>query len=74
MTVQGFNNSSSDNQLWVQLYRSDFGLNDKITEEEIAIGTSYSWKKNVSDGNYYIHLDPDGPNYNGVIGSGSATN
>jgi hypothetical protein len=77
VALSGNNSSSSTNQLWVELYKRNNPLqpDSKITSDQLAIGTS-TWTRSttVSSSKYYIHLDPDGPNYNSCIGYGKAQN
>ncbi|WP_434748184.1 hypothetical protein [Paenibacillus amylolyticus] len=72
--MSGYNSSSSHNSLWVELYRRSAGFDDRVTGSELKISQSTSWTVNVSSDLYYLHLDPDGPLYDGCIGNGSAVN
>lgn len=70
--IFGHNDGASDHGLWSELYKSVVG-------PDINKGSVFCWKNenksanlNVEDGTYYIHLDPDGPNYSGCQGNGYA--
>ena len=74
VSMSGYNSSSSHNELWVELYRRDRGFDDRMTYSKINIGGNSNWSYTASSGIYYVHLDPDGPLYDGCIGNGSAVN
>ncbi|WP_281883552.1 hypothetical protein [Paenibacillus sp. YYML68] len=74
VNLAGYNNPNSDNALYVELFQDTTGVDPRITHEYLTGNSSKSWVHNVSNAQYYIWLDPAGPNYYGVIGSGSASN
>ena len=68
----GQNYASSTNTLWVELYISVDGPDQRFSGSLMAVNGSASWRDTVPTGNYYIHLDPDGPLYTGCNGWGKA--
>lgn len=73
LSLTGYNSAQSTNQLWVELYRRDAGFDDRMTYKKMSIDSTTSWAYNANSAQYYLHLDPDGPNYDSTIGSGSVT-
>ncbi|NTJ18600.1 hypothetical protein G6L45_33540 [Agrobacterium rhizogenes] len=74
VSMSGYNSSGSHNELWVELYRRDSGFDNRMTGSKVNIGGNSNWSYTASSGIYYVHLDPDGPLYDGCIGNGSAAN
>lgn len=74
VTTSGQNYDSSTEDLWVELYRSVSGPDTRISGSMMAVGGNTSFSNNVASGTYYVHLDPDGPNYTGCNGYGQSVN
>ncbi|MEH6891231.1 hypothetical protein V7024_16295 [Bacillus sp. JJ864] len=73
VSMSGANYDTSNNSLWVELYRNVTGPDVRVGGKELNIESSSSWShENGSSGNYYVHLDPDGPYYTGCNGWGQA--
>lgn len=70
------NYNSSDRNLWGELYQVQWGPDYRIGGVKVSPGsfdaTTYGLHGSIY--NYYVHLDPDGPNTNGCNGWGEANN
>ncbi|NMM54840.1 hypothetical protein [Paenibacillus aquistagni] len=75
VTVSGSLSSEySDNTLWFETQTNGGTI---VSEREASIGfsgTLYSFTLNKATGNYKLALNPDGPNYVGCVGNGTAKN
>ena len=74
VSVHGSNYSSSTNSLWHELYQDVTGPDTRIDGQLLDPGVQGAFFPFVSTGNYYVHLDPDGPFYSGCNGTSSAVN
>jgi hypothetical protein len=72
--MSGENYNTSGNTLWVELYENKVGLDRHVGGKRLTIASGrVKWShKNGKAGNYYVHLDPDGPYYTGCNGWGQA--
>ncbi|MFD2169658.1 hypothetical protein [Tumebacillus lipolyticus] len=77
VSVEGYSNPMSTNEVWVEVYKQNCGAcaDSKQFSQELSPNSSFSnFTFTASEANYYIWLDPDGPNYDGCVASGSAKN
>ncbi|MFC5402599.1 hypothetical protein [Cohnella soli] len=77
IAVSGKNNAVSTERLWVELYKDDstfWSYDTRIDGALLPVNSTASYKSSVSSYNYYVWLDPDGPNHTGCSGNGSAVN
>jgi hypothetical protein len=73
VTVSGYVNPTySDNSCWYGLEGTSAGMVQEVEEFPGFDGNAFI--KSVSNGNYRIVLNPDGPNYSGVVATGLAQN
>jgi len=73
VTVSGYVNPTySDNSVWYELHKSSGSI---VREAEAQVGFSGTlYSTTVSTADYRLDLNPDGPNYNGVVANGKAQN
>lgn len=71
--ISGYNDAIAINTLWVELYESvDGQIDERVVYKNLWKGVSWNTKPFLGAAKYYIHLDPDGPNYDGCSGWGKA--
>ncbi|ASS76534.1 hypothetical protein CIG75_17255 [Tumebacillus algifaecis] len=77
VSVDGYNNPISTNKVWVEVYQQNCTAcpDTRKFDQSLTAGASFTnYTFNASESLHYLWLDPDGPNYYGVVASGSATN
>lgn len=77
--VYGYNIKTGTNSLWVEPYKSAVGPDTRLANLStlLPLGSAQASllkSGTVTSGDYYIHLDPDGPLYGGSNGYGSLQN
>jgi hypothetical protein len=68
--MDGINESSSTNDLYVEAYRSLLGPDPNVRSFLLKSGKAASTTFVVPNGYYYVHLDPAGPYARGCDGYG----
>lgn len=72
VNISMFNLPSAVTTLWGELYKDVFGPDYRVSYASCAPDVDKTWNTYVSDGDYYINLDPDGPFNFGCEGLGEA--
>lgn len=76
VTVSGYMHPDSDNDCYYQLTRDD-AISDTVIKESMMSpgfdGIAFTVSNAATD-DYYLTLNPDGPNYYGVMATGKAKN
>lgn len=74
VVVTGYvNPTHSTNSVWYELRNSNNTIVDQAEAQIGFSGTLYT-AKNVSTADYHLDLNPDGPNYDSVVATGTAQN
>ncbi|NMI07145.1 hypothetical protein HF638_24440 [Paenibacillus sp. SZ31] len=73
VSVSGYvNPTHSDNSVWYELHKSSGSI---VREAEAQVGFSGTlFSTDVATADYRLDLNPDGPNYYGVVANGKAQN
>lgn len=71
MYLSGYNNPNSSRNLFVEAYYSQFGPDMLALSKKCAPGSNVFVTGVTEGGNYYVHLDPEGPYTSGCYGNGT---